>query len=107
MFRHLNIFSFLPLHTLKFIVICLLCISSHLTLTSFSYLQPNGYKPAPLELSGMHLSGRLEELVDALAENTHNVWARDRIQQGWTYGATEVNCRIDFESKNILMIFDV
>ncbi|KAI5102656.1 ryanodine receptor 2 [Silurus meridionalis] len=25
-------------------------------------------------------------MVDRLAENAHNVWARDRIRQGWTYG---------------------
>uniref|UniRef100_A0A8C6TQI7 B30.2/SPRY domain-containing protein n=1 Tax=Neogobius melanostomus TaxID=47308 RepID=A0A8C6TQI7_9GOBI len=27
-----------------------------------------------------------EAMVDKLAENAHNVWARDRIRQGWTYG---------------------
>jgi hypothetical protein len=31
----------------------------------------------------------MEELVDRLAENTHNVWARERISQGWTYGLNE------------------
>ncbi|CAH1792824.1 unnamed protein product, partial [Owenia fusiformis] len=31
----------------------------------------------------------MDELVDCLAENTHNVWARDRIKQGWTYGVIE------------------
>ena len=40
----------------------------------------------PLDLSGIILNDKLEELVDQLAENTHNVWARDRIRQGWTYG---------------------
>ena len=30
------------------------------------------------------------ELVDLMAENTHKVWAQDRIQQGWTYGQHEV-----------------
>lgn len=32
----------------------------------------------------------MESLVELLAENTHNVWARERIQQGWTYGLSEV-----------------
>ena len=27
--------------------------------------------------------------MDKLAENTHNVWARERISQGWTYGLNE------------------
>ena len=31
----------------------------------------------------------MEELVDRLAENTHNVWARERISQNWTYGLNE------------------
>ena len=31
----------------------------------------------------------MEELVDLLAENTHNVWAKERISQNWTYGFNE------------------
>jgi ryanodine receptor 2 len=27
--------------------------------------------------------------VEQLAENTHNVWSKERIKQGWTYGLTE------------------
>ncbi len=54
------------------------------------YTQTNGYKPQPLDLSAIRLSSRLETLVDELAENTHNIWAKDRIHQGWTYGSTEV-----------------
>ena len=53
------------------------------------YLQPNGYKPAPLDLSAIELTTKMEELVDRLSENTHNVWARERISQGWTYGLNE------------------
>lgn len=36
------------------------------------------------------MSEVLEDLVDMLAENTHNVWAKDRIKNGWTYGLFEV-----------------
>lgn len=53
------------------------------------YLQSNGYKPAPLDLSQITLNQKMDELVDLLAENTHNVWARERIHQGWTYGLNE------------------
>ncbi|TGZ67043.1 hypothetical protein CRM22_004998 [Opisthorchis felineus] len=56
---------------------------------SNSFTQANGYKPQPLDLSQIRLSKRLEALVDQLAENTHNMWARDRISLGWTYGFTE------------------
>ncbi|KAJ8920014.1 hypothetical protein NQ315_006545 [Exocentrus adspersus] len=53
------------------------------------FMQSNGYKPAPLDLSAITLTAKLEELVDQLAENTHNLWAKERIQQGWTYGLNE------------------
>ena len=50
----------------------------------------NGYKPAPLDLSDVKLLPPQEVLVDKLAENAHNVWAKDRIKQGWTYGIQQV-----------------
>lgn len=53
------------------------------------FLQANGYKPAPLDLSAVVLTPKLEELIDQLAENTHNLWAKERIHQGWTYGLNE------------------
>ncbi|KAI5643469.1 ryR domain-containing protein [Phthorimaea operculella] len=43
----------------------------------------------PLDLSAVTLTPKMDELVDQLAENTHNLWARERIQQGWTYGLNE------------------
>ncbi|PAA86181.1 hypothetical protein BOX15_Mlig033273g1 [Macrostomum lignano] len=54
-----------------------------------SFVQPNGYKPMPIDLSQYALSPALEELADYLAENTHNLWGRDRIAQGWTWGIEE------------------
>ncbi|XP_062823289.1 ryanodine receptor 3 isoform X1 [Anolis carolinensis] len=51
-----------------------------------NYMMSNGYKPAPLDLSEVKLLPPQEALVDKLAENAHNVWAKDRIKQGWTYG---------------------
>ncbi|XP_046677460.1 LOW QUALITY PROTEIN: ryanodine receptor-like [Homalodisca vitripennis] len=53
------------------------------------FMQSNGYKPAPLDLSAITLNPKMEELVDQLAENTHNLWAKERIQQHWTYGLNE------------------
>ncbi|KAJ4919685.1 hypothetical protein JOQ06_026333, partial [Pogonophryne albipinna] len=50
------------------------------------YMMSNGYKPAPQDLSDVKLNAGQEVLVDKLAENAHNVWAKDRIKQGWTYG---------------------
>uniref|UniRef100_A0A674G6S9 Ryanodine receptor 1 n=1 Tax=Taeniopygia guttata TaxID=59729 RepID=A0A674G6S9_TAEGU len=53
------------------------------------YTMSNGYKPAPLDLSHVRLTPAQLTLVDRLAENGHNVWARDRVQQGWTYSTTQ------------------
>ncbi|XP_030074236.1 ryanodine receptor 1 isoform X4 [Microcaecilia unicolor] len=54
-----------------------------------SYMMSNGYKPAPLDLSHVKLTPAQNTLVDKLAENAHNVWARDRVQQGWTYSIVQ------------------
>lgn len=66
---------------------------------TYSYMMSNGYKPAPLDLSEVKLSPSQEFLVDKLAENAHNVWAKDRIKQGWTYGIQQV--RISLEAFRI------
>ncbi|XP_043461888.1 ryanodine receptor isoform X4 [Leptopilina heterotoma] len=60
-----------------------------LRLPNEPFLQSSGYKPAPLDLSAITLTPKMEELVDELAENTHNLWAKERISQGWTYGLNE------------------
>uniref|UniRef100_A0A7M4FE55 Ryanodine receptor 2 n=1 Tax=Crocodylus porosus TaxID=8502 RepID=A0A7M4FE55_CROPO len=51
-----------------------------------NYQLSSGYKPTPMDLSFIKLTPSQEAMVDKLAENAHNVWARDRIRQGWTYG---------------------
>ena len=55
-----------------------------------SFTQASGYRPQPLDLSGIELNQNCQDLVEQLAENTHNVWSKERIKQGWTYGLTEV-----------------
>ena len=44
------------------------------------------YTPQPLDTSDVHLPNELEELVENMAKNVHEVWAQGRIEQGWTYG---------------------
>lgn len=58
-----------------------------------TYMQINGYKPQPLDLNNITLNAKIDTLVEKLAENTHNVWARNKIQEGWTYGVLEVIIR--------------
>nr|XP_015196138.1 PREDICTED: ryanodine receptor 1 [Lepisosteus oculatus] len=54
-----------------------------------TYMMSSGYKPAPLDLSHVKLTPAQNTLVDRLAENGHNVWARDRVRQGWTYSIVQ------------------
>lgn len=54
-------------------------------------MMSNGYKPAPLDLNHVKLTPNQNQLVEKLAENGHNVWARDRVRQGWTYSIVQVN----------------
>lgn len=44
------------------------------------------YEPHPIDVDSVPLNGDLEQLQDAIAENAHNVWAKARINEGWTYG---------------------
>lgn len=44
------------------------------------------YTPEPIDASGIELSSDLEELVDKLAQNNHDHWARKRIDEGWRHG---------------------
>ena len=55
------------------------------------YQLSNGYIPRPLNLDGIEIPECLNQLVDKLAENAHNVWAVGRIKQGWTYGKSNVS----------------
>ena len=44
------------------------------------------YDPRPLDTSSIEIEPSLNALVEALAENVHDTWARGRMDQGWTYG---------------------
>jgi hypothetical protein len=46
------------------------------------------YTPTTIDTSDVNLSPGLEELVERLAQNNHDHWARKRIEEGWRYGAT-------------------
>ena len=46
----------------------------------------NTYEPKPIDTSDVVLSSELSELSEKIAENTHDVWAVERMKSGWTYG---------------------
>ena len=49
------------------------------------------YVPSPADTSEVKLSKDVLELCELIAENTHDVWAVGRINEGWSYG----ECRND------------
>jgi len=44
------------------------------------------YKPRPIPTEHIVLSGEILELVELLAENAHDIWASERLQDGCTFG---------------------
>ncbi len=44
------------------------------------------YHPRPIDTAHITLPADILELQEKLAENNHDVWALQRINQGWTYG---------------------
>jgi RyR domain len=45
------------------------------------------YVPQPIDTAHIQLPASLLELTEQLAENAHDVWARQRLADGWTWGA--------------------
>lgn len=46
-----------------------------------------GYLPKPADLSGVAVPEAVVRALETIAENTHDVWAKGRMAEGWTYGA--------------------
>ena len=44
------------------------------------------YAPRPIDTSRVTLSAELLALTERLAEHAHDIWAKGRMAQGWTYG---------------------
>ncbi len=44
------------------------------------------YVPQPLDTSDIQLPEELNALIEQISKNVHEVWAQNRMEQGWTYG---------------------
>ena len=44
------------------------------------------YIPQPIDTKDVVLPEELNNLVEAMAKNVHEVWAQTRIDQGWIWG---------------------
>ena len=48
--------------------------------------QNNNYNPSPVDTSNIQLPEELMALAEAISKNVHEVWAQNRMNEGWTYG---------------------
>jgi ryanodine receptor 2 len=44
------------------------------------------YVPSPIPTYGIDLPGSLLDMIEVLAEHNHEVWAEQRIRDGWMHG---------------------
>ena len=44
------------------------------------------YVPQPVDTNDVVLPVELDELVENIAKNVHEVWAQSRMKEGWIYG---------------------
>ena len=58
------------------------------------------YIPQPIDTDNILLEDGILELGELLARNAHDVWAKERMNQGWTYG----NSRNDEAKKHPCLI---
>ena len=61
------------------------------------------YKPNPVDTSEVILDEEILMLAEMLAKNTHEVWAKNRMAEGWSYGKErndlkkETPCMVEYE----------
>lgn len=46
----------------------------------------NEYIPHPADTTGIELPVELQPLLEEMARNVHEVWAANRIKEGWKFG---------------------
>jgi hypothetical protein len=56
------------------------------------------YKPRPIDTSFVKLNPDIVELTERLAKNTHDVWAQERMAQGWRFGNQRNDARKEHPS---------
>ena len=58
------------------------------------------YKPKPIDTKDIVLPTELNNLIEEMSKNVHEVWAATRISQGWAYGEE----RNDAEKKHPCLV---
>ncbi len=49
-------------------------------------MKENKYIPQPIDTSTVELPEEILDLAEVLSKNIHEVWAKQRIDDGWEYG---------------------
>ena len=49
-------------------------------------MKTSNYIPQPVDTSDVILPQELVPLLEAMAKTVHEVWAKERMSHGWTYG---------------------
>ncbi|MBQ2737807.1 MAG: type IV secretory system conjugative DNA transfer family protein [Clostridia bacterium] len=64
----------------------------------------SAYVPKPVDTEDVVLPESIAELTEQLAKNTHEVWSRTRLEQGWSFGEKRDDekrlhpCLVDYEA---------
>ena len=51
------------------------------------------YRPAPIDTSRVALNDEIVRLTEFLSRNAHEVWARERMADGWRWGPARDDVR--------------
>lgn len=51
------------------------------------------YRPRPIDTSSVEVTPELEELFERLSRNVHEIWASQRMSEGWTLGRERSDAR--------------
>jgi len=49
-------------------------------------MKTTNYIPTPADISNIELPQELMDLAEDISKNVHDVWAQNRLNEGWTYG---------------------
>ncbi len=66
-------------------------------------IQDNKYLPSPVNVDNIQLPAELVVLAEDIAKNVHEVWALQRMKEGWKYGPErngqlkETPCLVPYE----------
>ena len=58
------------------------------------------YQPNPIDTGDVVLTPELLQLTELIAEQVHEIWAKERTEAGWTYGP----CRDDSRKTTPCMV---